>query len=88
MNKERDDSLRSWVLLLAGLTGMAYQQWTGNINELLLLIFTSMTGMPGLAHLISLVRSSITALQSPYVPQESRDTESDNSSQSMSEDRP
>lgn len=82
MKKEQDTQLRSWVLLVAGLIGIAYQQWTGDINIVLLLIFSAMTGVPGLAHIISLIRSSPIVIQSSASQQEHAESESDKSSPS------
>lgn len=79
MKKERDAQLRSWILLLAGLAGIAYQQWTGEINIILLLIFTAMSGVPGLAQIISLIKNSPIVLQSSSSPADSSEQESDKS---------
>lgn len=48
------------VLFLGGLTGIAFQQITGNVHPLLLLVFSLMAGIPGLTHLIMIVRAGIT----------------------------
>jgi hypothetical protein len=47
------------ILFVGGLSGIAYQQITNNINPLLLLIFATMTGIPGLMNVISLWRSGM-----------------------------
>jgi len=47
------------VLFVGGLSGIAYQQITNNINPLLLLIFAIMTGTPGVVNIISLWRGGI-----------------------------
>lgn len=52
------------ILFFGGLIGIAYQQITGNVNVVLLMIFTAMTGVPGLMNIISLVRNSPTELPS------------------------
>jgi hypothetical protein len=75
-----DTKLKSWILLFAGLAGMGFQQYTGQVNWLLLLIFASMTGVPGLAHIISLLKNSPIMLQSFSSRQELLDSESDNAS--------
>jgi len=82
VKKEQDNQVKSWVLLLAGLAGIAYQQWTGEINIVLLGIFTAMSGVPGLAHIISLIKSSPIVLQSSASQQESLEQEQDKSSSS------
>lgn len=63
MSTKRDDTLRSWILLLAGLAGIGYQQYTGETSILLLLIYTLMAGVPGVAGIISLIKTSPTVLQ-------------------------
>ncbi len=52
------------ILFFGGLAGIAYQQITNNVNIVLLLIFTAMTGVPGLTQIISLVRNSPIVLES------------------------
>jgi hypothetical protein len=85
---KKDDTLKSWILLVAGLAGIAYQQWTGEVNWLLLLIFTTMTGVPGLAQLFSLIKSSPIVLQSQSSPPEHLESGSENvSSKSLGEDK-
>lgn len=86
MKKETDAQLKSWILLLAGLTGIAFQQWTGNVNWILLLIFTTMTGVPGVAQIISLIKNSPVVLQSSSSQQERLESGSANSSTSSLED--
>jgi hypothetical protein len=80
VNKEDDTKLRSWILLLAGLFGIGYQQYTGETNWVLLLIFTSMTGVPGVTSIISLIKSSPIILQSSSSREESSEQESEKSS--------
>ena len=88
MEKGTDDTkIKSWILLLAGLAGIAYQQWTGEVNWILLLIFTTMTGVPGLTNLISLIKNSPIVLQSSSSRQELLEQDSDSASQSSLEDR-
>lgn len=80
MKKENDAQLKSWILLLAGLAGIAYQQWTREVNWVLLLIFTTMTGVPGITQIISLIKNSPIVLYSSSSQQEHTDTESHSSS--------
>lgn len=47
---------RDLTLFVFGLAGIAYQQVTGDVNFVLLAIFTAMTGVPGLVNLITLSR--------------------------------
>lgn len=47
---------RDLFLFVFGCAGIAYQQLTGDVNFVLLAIFTAMTGVPGVTHLISLSR--------------------------------
>lgn len=76
--KAKDEArIKSWVLLLAGLAGIGYQQWTGESNIILLLIFTAMTGVPGLSEIIYLLRTSPTVLQSSVSQREPLDPGSD-----------
>ena len=56
--------VKDLILFFGGLAGIAYQQITDNVNIMLLLIFTAMTGVPGLTQIISLVRNSPIVLQS------------------------
>lgn len=70
MSAQKEDRLKSWILLLAGLSGIGYQQYTGKTDWMLLLIFTVMTGVPGVTTIISLLRSSQTTLQSSLPPSE------------------
>jgi hypothetical protein len=81
MRPERKSALvKEWLLLLAGLAGITYQLITGEINLALLLVFTAMTGVPGLAHVLSLIRNSPIVLQSPSPQPESQGLESGNAS--------
>lgn len=64
------------ILFLGGLSGIAYQQVTGNVNVVLLAVFTAMTGVPGLTNLISLWRGSVTELQSRSPVSEPSESES------------
>lgn len=68
------------ILFLGGLAGIGYQQISGNVNFILLAIFTAMTGVPGLTNLITLLRGTVIKLpsQSPVLPPSS--LESENSS--------
>lgn len=87
--KTKDDArLKSWFLLLAGLAGMAYQQYTGEVSWPLLLIFTLMTGVPGGAYLISLIKNSPIVLQSSVSPEPPLELDLDKSSQKLPEDKP
>jgi hypothetical protein len=81
VTKKDDTKIKSWVLLVAGLLGIGYQQYTGEKNWILLLIYTSMTGVPGVATIISLIKNSPIVLQSPSSPQEPLESDSENSSQ-------
>jgi hypothetical protein len=77
----RDEAkLKSWILLLSGLVGIGYEQYTGKVNWILLLIFTTMTGVPGLASIISLLKNSPIVIQSSLSQQEPLVRELDNSS--------
>lgn len=76
--------VKEWILLLAGLAGITYQLITDNVNVILLIVFSAMTGVPGLAHIVSLIRNSPIVLQS-YVSQRGyQDSESENVSQGSS----
>jgi hypothetical protein len=78
--------IKSWILLLAGLAGIGYQQWTGESNLFLLLVFTVMTGVPGLSEFLLLLRNSPTVLQSSSSRQQLSQQESDTVSTKLSED--
>lgn len=70
---------RDLVLFVFGLVGISFQQVTGNVNFVLLAIFTAMTGMPGLAHLIVLSRGLRTELPPPSSALPESSVESGNS---------
>ncbi len=85
MRNQRENRIKTWVLLLAGLAGIGYQQYTGETDWVLLLIFSAMTGVPGITEVINLLRNSTTALPSSLpLPAES-EQESDSSSNNSSE---
>ncbi len=79
MEKSQNKKLRSWGLLLFGLGGITYQQWTGETNGLLLLIYTSMIGVPGLTDVLSLLENSPTVMRSSLSRRSERVSDSDNS---------
>lgn len=54
---------RDLALFMFGLGGIAYQTVTRDVNFVLLAIFTSMTGVPGLTNLVGVLRTSGTASQ-------------------------
>ena len=87
-NKKEDSQVKSWILLLAGLAGIGYQQYTGETDIVLLLIFTAMTGVPGLTQLISLIKNSPIVLQSSSSQQDHLGSDSGNSSTNSSEGNP
>lgn len=57
--------VKDLTLFIGGLSGIAYQQLTGNVNFVFLGIFTAMIGIPGLTNLTSLLHGSITKSSSP-----------------------
>lgn len=68
--------IRDTVLFVFGLSGIGYQTLTGQVDISLLLVFTAMTGVPGLTNLVSLLRGgSTTELPSP--PPAASDSPSD-----------
>jgi hypothetical protein len=83
---EKDDAkLKSWILLVAGLAGIGYQQWTGEVSWILLLIFTSMTGVPVVTNLISLLRNTPIVLPSSSSQEVPSESGSENASPNISE---
>lgn len=64
------------ILFFGGLAGIGYQQISGDVNTLLLVIFTAMTGVPGLTNLISLLRGTPIELEQRSSPSESSDSNS------------
>jgi hypothetical protein len=86
MNSNREEKLKSWLLLIAGMIGIGYQQYTGKTDWVLLLIFTAMTGVPGVTTLISLIKNSPTTLQSLLPQQDVSEQESESSSNESSAD--
>jgi hypothetical protein len=67
---------RDLVLFIFGLAGIAYQQ-LNEVNFVLLAIFTTMTGVPGLTNLVGILRGSSTAppLSSPVSPEQATGSE-------------
>lgn len=57
--------VKDLILFFGGLAGIAWQQISGNINIYLLIIFVTMTGVPGLMNLVFLLRGTATGLSSP-----------------------
>lgn len=87
MSTEKDDTkLKRWILLIAGLAGIGYQQYTGQTNWLLLLIFSTMTGVPGIAELLLLIKNSPIVLQSSSSRQQLLESDSDSASTNSLED--
>lgn len=78
---KKDDKAKSWILLVAGLVGIAYQQYTGDRDWMLLLVFTVMAGIPIPIHLYSLIKNSSTISQLSASQLESSESDSENSSQ-------
>ncbi len=69
MNAEKEARIKSWILMIAGMAGVGYQQYTGETDWVLLLIFIAMIGIPGYTEIISILKSSPTASQSlPSLP--------------------
>jgi hypothetical protein len=85
MSNQRESRIKTWVLLVAGLAGIGYQQYIGKTDWVLLLIFSAMTGVPGITELISLIRNSTTVLPSSSPQQEVSGRESESSSNNSSE---
>lgn len=77
--KDLENRLKRWVLLIAGLAGIAYQQYTGEVNWFLLLIFTSMAGVPGITEIILLIKNSPIVIRSSSSPSEPSESELDSS---------
>jgi len=68
------------ILFIGGLSGIGYQQVTGDVNFILLAIFTAMTGVPGLTNLIAIMRGSVIESRSPSSALPPLDSDSGNSS--------
>lgn len=85
MNTNREEKLKSWLLLIAGMAGIGYQQYTGKTDWVLLLIFTAMTGVPGVTSVITLLKNSTTMLQSSIPPSPPLELESPSSLDTSSE---
>jgi hypothetical protein len=73
--RNTEDKIKVWFLFFFGLFGIGYQQYTHDVNWILLLIFTSMTGSPMVATILSLLKNSPTVISSSSSPPE--DAESD-----------
>lgn len=87
MRAKDDLRIRSWIFLLAGLAGIGYQQWSGEVNGFLLATYLVMTGIPGIAELFSLIRNSPVVLQSSSSQPEQSEPELDTSSSGTSDER-
>lgn len=84
MRPERKIALvKDMLLFFGGLAGIGYQQVTGEVNVFLLMIFTAMTGVPGLTSLISMWRGSGIVLPSQREASPDVPSESDNSSENL-----
>jgi hypothetical protein len=83
MKPSRIAVVKDLILFFGGLTGIAYQQITGNVNVVLLMIFTAMTGVPGLMNIISLVRNSPTESPSSQHQQPSSPSALDSASTNL-----
>lgn len=70
---------RDLLLLVFGLAGIGYQQVSGDVNFVLLAVFTTMTGIPGLINLIPLLRGLPTNSRSSQPVSPQPESESDSS---------
>lgn len=69
--------VKDLVLFAVGLGGIIYQLLTGNVNIWLLMVFVTMTGMPGLTSLLALFKSGLpTGSQLPSAPPTASDSDS------------
>lgn len=84
MKPNRIAIAKDLILFFGGLCGIAYQQITNNVNIVLLVIFTAMTGVPGLTNIISLVKNSPIVLPSSSQALERPESELDSASPSSS----
>jgi hypothetical protein len=66
------------LLLLGGLAGIAYQTVTGKVDVALLTAFLAMTGLPGVTHLVGVLRGG-TPTESSSLPPASRESPSGSS---------
>lgn len=77
MNTERVLAVaKDTLLFLGGLSGIGYQQISGDVNTTLLVVFVAMTGVPGLTSLIALVRGPLTGSQPSSSASPSADSDS------------
>lgn len=76
--EDLENRLKRWLLLLAGLVGIGYQQYTGEVNWFLLLVFTSMAGVPGIAEIILLIKNSPIVIRSSSSHSEPLELDSEN----------
>jgi hypothetical protein len=77
--------LKSWILFVIGLAGIGYQQYTGRVHWLLLLIFTTMTGVLTVTQLVALLKSSHIVSSLSSSQQSLQEPDSDSSSTNASE---
>lgn len=75
--------LKDLALFTGGLSGIAYQQITQDVNIFLLLVFTAMTGVPGLTNILSLLRNSPSVLDSSSPQQQPPAQESGSASRNL-----
>ena len=77
MRPERKIAIaKDLILFLGGLFGIGYQQVSGDVNTVLLVIFTAMTGVPGLTNLVALLRGTPIELEPPASVSESSESNS------------
>jgi hypothetical protein len=78
--------IKDLLLFLGGLAGIGFQLVSGDVNVLLLLTFTSMTGMPRLATLISSIRGTIGVTGPRLTPPVSQPSSTDSPESSTNSD--
>lgn len=72
MSKDTWAIVKDAMMFFGGMLGLAYQTLTGDVKELLLLVFTVMIGVPGASALLWLRNNGITeSLPSSSVPPDS-----------------
>lgn len=73
------------LLFLGGLAGIGYQQITGKTDLVLLIVFTTMIGLPGVANTIRLIRGDTTTVLQPQSVSSESGTEYSQSSSTRRE---
>jgi hypothetical protein len=80
VNKDTWSILKDGFMFFGGMTGIGYQTYTGEVHELLLIVFTAMVGVPGASALLWLRGNGTTESLPSSSAQQGLSSDSPNSS--------